>query len=127
MLLDEVEQHLDPLGRSEVRVVLFLEVIGVSEAREYLDDAFHAQRIARAHCSAQAWFVRGSGGLPGGREALEVPRGARAPWRALLDRSDRRSRGLLEMCGCQRASLSWIWAAVELQSAALGSEQCEQG
>jgi hypothetical protein len=41
VLLDEVEQHLDPLGRGEVRVVLFLEVIGVSETREHLDDAFH--------------------------------------------------------------------------------------
>jgi hypothetical protein len=58
VLLDQVEKDLNPLGRSEVRVILLLRTISVCEAREYLGDAFHLRRVAQAHCCAQTWFVR---------------------------------------------------------------------
>ena len=58
VLLDEVEEDVDPLGRREVRVVLLVRAIGVSEAREHLDDAFHLRRTAHSHGKAQARFCR---------------------------------------------------------------------
>jgi hypothetical protein len=47
VLLDEVEEDVDPFGRREVSVVLLVRALGVSEAREHLDDALHLRRIAQ--------------------------------------------------------------------------------
>jgi len=41
VLLDEVEENVDPLGRREVRVILLVRAFSLGEAREHLDDAFH--------------------------------------------------------------------------------------
>jgi hypothetical protein len=58
VLLDEVEEDIDPLGRREVRVVLLVSAVCVSEAREHLDDAFHLRTIAHSRGKAQARFCR---------------------------------------------------------------------
>jgi hypothetical protein len=44
VLLDEVEEDVDPFGRREVRVVLLVSTVGVSEAREHLDDTRSRKR-----------------------------------------------------------------------------------
>jgi hypothetical protein len=76
VLLDEVEEDVDPFGRREVRVVLLVSAVGVSEAREHLDDAFHLRTIAHSRGKAQARFCRckrrGARGL-GSAESLIVP------------------------------------------------------
>jgi hypothetical protein len=41
VLLDEVEEDVDPFGRREVRVVLLVRALRVSDAGEHLCNAFH--------------------------------------------------------------------------------------
>jgi hypothetical protein len=70
-VLDEVEEDVDPFGRREVRVILLIRAIGVSEAREYLDDALHLRTIAHAPGKAQARFGRtGASSRPGTDRAI---------------------------------------------------------
>ena len=58
MLRDEVEEDVDPFGRREIRVVLLVSTLGVSDAREHLGNAFHLQRIAQSQGRAHGRFGR---------------------------------------------------------------------
>lgn len=87
MLLDEVEEDVDPFGRRDVRVVLLVRALRVSDAREHLGDAFHLKRIAQAQGKAQ----RGLAAPNGASSMVGTTKSGHAPWQIHTDKGKTRA------------------------------------